>query len=162
MKGKLIFEGEYIYNYRIRGSEYYKGKLEYEGEYLYNRKFNGKGYDSKGNIIYELNNGNGKVKEYYKNQLRFEGEYLNGKINYGIVYNIYNNKKELEIEKGINLGKEYFDNGTIKFEGEYVNEKRNGKGKEYDAKGRIIFEGEYLNGEKWNGKIKEYVIIMID
>ena len=64
---------ENIYNYKIRGKEYYNGKLEYEGEYLYNRKFNGKGYDSNGNEIYVLNNGNGKVKEYYKNQLIFDG-----------------------------------------------------------------------------------------
>ena len=33
IRGKLIFEGEYIYNYKIRGKEYNKGKLEYEGEY---------------------------------------------------------------------------------------------------------------------------------
>ena len=69
MRGRKIFEGEYIYNYKIRGKEYHNDKLEYEGEYLFDRKYNGKGYDSKGNIIYELNNGNGKVKEYYKNQL---------------------------------------------------------------------------------------------
>ena len=56
--------------------------MEYEGEFLYNNKFNGKGYDEKGNIIYELINGNGKVKEYYNfDILIFEGEYLNGKKN---------------------------------------------------------------------------------
>ena len=64
------FLNAYIYIIKkIRGKEYHNDKLEYEGEYLFNRKYNGKGYDSKGNIIYELNNGNGKVKEYYKNQL---------------------------------------------------------------------------------------------
>ena len=40
---------------------------------------NGKGYDKKGNIVYELNKGNGYVKEYnYDGKLEFEGEYLNG------------------------------------------------------------------------------------
>ena len=39
----------------------------------------------------------------------------------------------------------------IKFEGEYLNGKRNGKGKEYDDEGKIKFEGEYLNGKEWNG-----------
>ena len=54
--------------------------MEYEGEYLFDKKFNGKGYDENGNIIYELINGNGKVKEYYNSgALKFEGEYLNGK-----------------------------------------------------------------------------------
>ena len=53
--------------------------LEFEGEYLFNKKWNGKGYDEEGNIIYELKNGNGKVKEYNDNgDLEFEGEYLNG------------------------------------------------------------------------------------
>ena len=41
-----------------------------------------KRYDKYGNIIYELNNGNGKVREYNNyGKLEFEGEYLNGKIN---------------------------------------------------------------------------------
>ena len=56
--------------------------MEYEGEYLYNKKWNGKGYDEKGNLIYELNNGKGNVKEYdHEDKLEFEGEYLNGKKN---------------------------------------------------------------------------------
>ena len=77
--GELMFEGEYLYNYKIKGKFYLNNKLEYEGEYLYNKKWNGKGYDEKGNIIYELIN-NGKVKEYYElGDLLFEGEYLNGK-----------------------------------------------------------------------------------
>ena len=55
----MKFEGEYLYNYKIRGKEYNKGILEYEGEYLFHKKWNGKGFDEKGNIVYELNNGNG-------------------------------------------------------------------------------------------------------
>ncbi len=80
MFGELCFEGEYLYGERIKGKAYINGKLEYEGDYLYLRKYNGKGYDDNGNLLYELNNGNGKVKEYdsYGN-LKFEGEYLNGK-----------------------------------------------------------------------------------
>ena len=40
----------------------------------------------------------------------------------------------------------------MKFEGEYINGKRNGKGKEYDENGELMFEGEFLNGmrkENW-------------
>jgi len=33
----------------------------------------------------------------------------------------------------------------IIFEGEYLNGKRNGKGKEYYNNGKLQFEGEYLN-----------------
>ena len=77
--------------------------MEYEGEYLYKRKWNGIGYDENSNIIYELINGNGKVKEYddYEGKLIFEGEYLNGKRN--------------------GKGKEYDWDGQLLFEGEYLN-----------------------------------------
>ena len=46
-----------------------------------------------------------------------------------------------------------FNNGKLEFEGEYLNEKRNGKGKEYYNNGRLEFEGEYLNGKRWDGLI---------
>ena len=36
----LIFEGDFIHNYRLRGKEYYKtGKLKFEGEYLFKEKY---------------------------------------------------------------------------------------------------------------------------
>ena len=75
-----MYEYEYLYEKKIKGKDYLKGKLEYEGEYLFDRKYNGKGYDENGNIIYELINGNGKVKEYdERERLIFDGEYLNGR-----------------------------------------------------------------------------------
>jgi len=78
--------------------------LEYEGNYLNNKKWNGKGYDENAKVIYELINGNGKIKEYsYDGKLEFEGEYLNGKRN--------------------GKGKEYID-GELIFEGEYLNGKK--------------------------------------
>ena len=106
--------------------------MEYEGEYLYNKKWNGKGHDEDGNIIYELNNGNGKGKEYDGDQLKFEGEYLNGKRN--------------------GNGKEYGLNNNLLYEGEFLNGKRNGKGKEYYSNGKLKIKGEYLNSNIWNGK----------
>ena len=52
-------------------------------------------------MIYELINGNGKVKEYddFGGKLIFEGEYLNGQKN--------------------GRGKEYNKEGNLIFEGEY-------------------------------------------
>ena len=38
------------------------------------------------------------------------------------------------------------------FEGEYLNGLKNGKGKEYYKNGQIEFEGEYLYDRKWTGK----------
>ena len=104
----LIFEGEYFKGHKFKGREFFpNGKLEYEGEYLFDKKWNGKGYDEKGKVIYELINGNGKVKEYKNGKLIFEGEYLNGE--------------------------------------------RNGKGKEY-VNGILIYDGDYLNGYRKKGK----------
>ena len=120
---------EYIYIIIKRKEKNLYGKFEFEGEYLYNKKWNGKGYDENGNIIYELKNGNGKVKEYLYNKLIFEGEYLNGNKN--------------------GKGKEYDECGKLIFEGEYLNGRRwNGKGKEFNSLGDQIFEGEYINGKK--------------
>ncbi len=105
--GKLIFEGEYLYGCRKKGKKYFDNKrVEFEGDFLFNMEFNGKKYDYNGNVLYELKNGNAKVKYG-----TFEGEYINGKWN----------------GKGI----EYGYKGYIKYEGEYLNGKRSGKGKEY-------------------------------
>ena len=47
--------------------------------------------------------------------------------------------------------KEYYYDGTLRFEGKYLNGKRNGKGREYYKNGEIRFEGEYLDNKRWNG-----------
>ena len=52
-----MFEGEYLYDNKLKGKYYNEGKLEFEGEFLYNKKWNGKGYDQNENVIYELING---------------------------------------------------------------------------------------------------------
>ena len=54
-------------------------------------------------------------------------------------------------------GKEYNENGNLKYDGEYLNGYRwNGKGKEYNENGNLKYDGEYLNG-KYNGIAKFYV-----
>ena len=78
--GRLYFEGEYLKGKRNgKGKEYfYNGNLMFDGEYKDGNKWNGKGYDGLNNVVYELKNGNGRVKEYEDGELIFEGEYLNG------------------------------------------------------------------------------------
>ena len=182
--GKLIFEGEYCNDHRKFGKTYLNGKLEYEGEFLFYRKWKGKGYDQDGNIIYELKNGNGKVKEYEENNyLKFEGEYLDGKKNgkgkeyeykgklvfegeflndkkwTGRGYNLAKNDSiNYELKNGNGFITEYYNlytNINI-YLGEYLNGQRNGKGKECILViGKFNFDGEYLNGKR-NGKGKEY------
>ena len=97
----------------------------------------------------EKKKGIGKEYIFGTDILLYKGKYLNGKKN--------------------GKGKEYYINGILKFEGEYLKGKRikgigydiegnetlfletNCKGKEYYNNRKIKFEGEYLNGRRWNG-----------
>jgi len=172
--GELKFEGEYLNNFKIKGKEYINGVLEYEGEYLYDKKWNGKGYDLNGKVIYELNNGNGRVKEYINyERLIFDGEYLNGERWNGRI------EDDCFIGKYVNgkkIGKEYDNFGQLIFEGEFFKGKKIGKlfkpAKDYNKNNSmepktkiikdknsnyvIVFEGELINEKRWNGKVKEY------
>ena len=134
-KGKLIFEGEFLNDVRHgTGKEYYNEKLKFEGEYLYGWKIKG--------------------KFYINETLRYEGEYLFDRVYNGKGYDEDGNII-FEIKNGNGRVEEYYDNGNIKFEGEYLNGKKNGKGKEYNNKGIKEYEGDYLKGKK-HGQGKEY------
>ena len=63
------------------------GKIEFEGEFKNGEKWDGKGYDIKGNLIYQLINGNGNIKTYDDGKLQFEGRILNGEKNRDAFYN---------------------------------------------------------------------------
>ena len=127
----------------------------------YNKKIQNKlcinieDYKNLGNRTKIIEN-NGLGKEYKLNTdiLIFEGEYLHGKKN--------------------GKGKEFYENGQIKFEGEYLNGKilngkgyddkgnlvlvidKNGNGIEFYKNGKMQFEGKYYNGKRWNGKVYNY------
>ena len=140
----LIYEGEYLNCLRNgKGKEYinngYKSILKYEGEYLYG-----------------LRNGKGKEYSCYEDEnfLIFDGEYLKGKKWNGKKYDFLGNL-EYELINGVGIGKEYYYNDNIRFEGEYLNGLKNGKGKEYNKYGDLLYDGEYLNGLR-NGNGKEY------
>ena len=51
--------------------------------------------------------------------------------------------------------KEYYRDGILAFEGNYLHGKRNGFGKEFSYDGKLKFEGEFFNGHR-NGYGKEY------
>ena len=65
-KEELESEYEYLYGEKNgKAVEYYKGgKIRFEGEYLNNEKWNGKGYDIKGEVIFEIKDGIGLKQEY--------------------------------------------------------------------------------------------------
>ena len=53
-------------------------------------------------------------------------------------------------------GKEFYENGKLKYEGEYLNRKKTGFGIEYNNhNGEILLKGEYLRGKKI-GKFYKY------
>ena len=105
-----------------------------------------------------------KGKEYDDKcgELIFDGEYLNEKMNNWkyrdyIIGNHHDccgrrHSDDWELEDEENTK----NKNILKFEGEYLNGKRNWKGKEYDNNGKVIYKGEYLDGKRWNGKGKEY------
>ena len=116
-----------------------------------------------------------KGKEYKDKELIFDGYYLNdkkwsGKIKdyrkgyhfrfgYGRDFERY---RESESESDIEFkNMKGYENNIIKYEGEYLNDKRNGKGKEYDINGKIIFEGDFIDGDrrKKNYKYDEVIIM---
>ena len=88
-----------------------------------------------------------KLIKYNKNlQEKLNIRLINYKL-FSRRYIIFESKEE---------GKEYYYDGTLEFEGEYLNGLRNGKGREYYYNnGNLKFEGEYINGER-NGKGKKY------
>ena len=182
--GEIKFEGEYLFDHRVRGkyyiSKYMNNILEYEGEYLYDKKWEGKGYDHKGNVIYELIYGTGKVKEYNdKNKLIFEEEYLYDndriwKLKGMFYFDLYEMiikeyLSQIEIKNTKAYIKKYFNNysGILEFESEYILDEinyrngdwifdfdkrnKNGKGKKYYNNGKIKFDGEFFKGKKWKG-----------
>ena len=119
----LKFEGEYLNGKKNgMGREYYcySHALKFEDYYLNDKIWTGKGFDKKGNIIYEIKEGKGYIKEYdIYDFLIYEGEYLNG--------------------MRIGKGKEY---GNSNFEGEYLNNKKwIGKGEHYKNIGNIKLFG---------------------
>ena len=114
-----------------------------------------KKFDKESNAEYEIKNGKGYLKDYYNNgKLKFEKEYLNGdirkekelsegcKLKFEIDYlkgkkwngKLYDQKGniEFEINSGQGTIKEYYNNGELAYEGDYLNGERNGKWKEYD------------------------------
>ena len=115
------------------GREYYSdGNLFFEGQYLYNFKRKG--------------------KEYINGKLDFEGEYIINKKYNGIGYD-RNGNNLYELKNGNGFIKEYDRDNNLKYEGEYLNGKRNGIGKEYYYNGKLRFEGVFLNGEMIKGKL---------
>jgi len=99
----------------LKGKLFREGKIEFKGVFLGEKKWHGIGYDYEGNVIYELSNGNGKIREYNKRgKLIYEGEFLNGKRHgKGKEYDNHGKVYEVEYNDGKNIKKYLTENGKI-------------------------------------------------
>ena len=107
-------------------------------------------------IIYESK---WKGKEYNsENILLFAGEFLNGERKKGKEYFHHEIKYEGEYvnRKKNGFGKEYWGNGQLYYEGNYLKGKKHGFGKEYHFNGALHYEGEFSNNCLKNGKEYDY------
>ena len=63
------------------------------------------------------------------------------------------------MEKRIEEEKNKIMIGKLEYEGEYLNDEKNGKGKEYYSNGNIKFEGGYINGKNKKENIMNIILM---
>jgi len=145
---------------------YSNNKIHTEHKYRHGKLLiNSKIYNPNGTIQQEtiLEPTKKITKEYNKNGVlifKIEKDILNDKNKYYYMAEYYKNgNKKFEGEylndKKNGKGTEYDEYKNIKFIGNFLNNQKNGKGTEYYKNGNKKFEGEYLNNQK-NGKGTEY------
>jgi len=142
---KLIFKGEYLNGKRNgKGKEYDYDNIIFDGEYSDGKRSGkGKEYNSNNILLFEgeylEGKRNGKGKEYDSDyNLIFDGKFINGKKWNGIDYDVQS-KIICKIKNGNRYINEFDNEGNLIFEGEYKNGEKNGKGKEYFEDGKIKF-----------------------
>ena len=154
-QGNIIYEGEYLFNKKWNGKLYDKnGKTSYD---IKNGNGYIKEYNENNQLIYEgeSKNGekwNGKEIYYEKDCFQFEIEYINGKINPRFVVKEYNNEFKCLIFKGDFYDEKYKNKDGYNFLS-FKKENFTGNGEEFFENGNLKYKGEYLNGKKWNGKL---------
>ena len=175
--GELIFSCTYVNGEKngIGIEHFYSLNFGYclSIEYLNGKKWNGKREldiletqrirfnNFSGQFVYDLKEGKGFISEYdYKGKLLYIENYLNGERNGKKIKNFeFSFGKESEKEylnnKINGKVKKYYENGKLKFEGEYLYDHKK-IGKEYFDNGKIKFEGEYLYDRFWDGTIYDY------
>ena len=144
-KGKLRSESGYVDDKRCGKRKEYNdiGELIYEGE-IFNDCKNGFGQCFRNNeevFIGDFKDDqrwNGKGKEFpdecygYEHRADFIGTYKEGKRTGKI--------------------KEYIDSDILIFDGEIIDDIKNGNGTEYDYESKLLFKGEFKDGKYWTGK----------
>jgi antitoxin component YwqK of YwqJK toxin-antitoxin module len=166
-KGKILYAGEIDQdNIKVKGSGslYHKnGTLYHEGE-IWNNGPHGKSVKLRntrglvyysGQMINGKKNGTGTIYyNYEKNKIKFSGKFVNDGF-HGKNCKIYTEEESLEYAGGILEGSkegpgiEYFEDGKIWYEGEFVNNQRTCfNGLVYYPNGELMYEGAVLNNKK--------------
>lgn len=143
---KLMSEGTFVNGIQVGlGKEYYEnGVLKYEGNFVSGLASGlGKLYEENGKLKYIGNFTNG----YASGQGRIFD--VNGKLkcegNFERLPSHQENKKDPSVPSG--RCKEYYENGQLKYEGDFLNGVWHGDGRSYDANGRLIFKGKFSYGK---------------
>ncbi|MBU4540018.1 MAG: hypothetical protein KJ774_02195 [Firmicutes bacterium] len=146
VNNRLASEGVFVNALQVgTGKEYYEnGTLKYEGSFV-NGLASGQGklYEENGKLKYIGNFANG----YASGQGRIFDK--NGKLKCeGNFARLPSNQEKIK-DPSVPTGycKEYYDNGQLKYEGEFVNGVWHGEGRSYDRNGRLVFKGKFSYGK---------------
>ncbi|WP_286947722.1 toxin-antitoxin system YwqK family antitoxin [Acetobacterium sp. UBA5834] len=146
VNNKLTSAGVFVNAVQVGpGKEYYpNGILKYEGNFV-NGLASGQGklYEENGKLKYIGNFVNG----YATGQGRIFD--ANGKLKCeGNFARLPSNQEHIK-DPSVPTGhcKEYYDNGQLKYEGEFVNGVWHGNGRAYDRNGRLVHKGKFSNGK---------------
>lgn len=146
VNNRLASEGIFVNAIQVGpGKEYYQnGILKYEGNFT-NGLASGQGklYEENGKLKYIGNFANG----YAAGQGRIFDK--NGKLkcegNFARLPSNQENIKDPSVPTG--FCKEFYDNGQLKYEGDFVNGVWHGEGRSYDRNGRLLHKGKFAYGK---------------
>ncbi|WP_373482247.1 toxin-antitoxin system YwqK family antitoxin [Acetobacterium sp.] len=146
VNNRLASEGVFVNAVQVGpGKEYYEnGILKYEGTFV-NGLASGQGklYEENGklkyigNFTYGYAAGQGRIFDT-NGKLKCEGNFAR----------IPSNQEKIK-DPSVPTGhcKEYYDNGQLKYEGEFVSGVWHGEGRSYDRNGQLIFKGKFAYGK---------------
>jgi len=145
VSNRLAFEGTFFNGIQTgQGKEYYHNRqLKYEGNFA-NDYPSGQGvlYDESGQLKYLGHFANG----YASGQGRLYDDHGNLKIEGHFARMPGNDESMKDPSVPSGLCKEYYENGQLKYEGEFNNGIWQGQGKYYDKNGILLYKGKYFNG----------------
>lgn len=146
VNNKLVSEGTFVNSVQVGlGKEYYEtGVLKYDGNFVKGlASGQGKLYEENGKLKYIGNfkngyaSGQGRIFDAH-GKIKCEGNFTRLSSN-------QENIKDPSAPTG--RCKEYYDNGQIKYEGEFLNGVWHGEGRSYDRNGKLIFRGKFSYGK---------------